>query len=84
MDHRKILNRTVGGRSPEDLVFGSRIHDIRYTPEEQEEMVERFSFIFDWILFSLSSIGIIIAACTTLADALNNRDNQLKVLNSHS
>ena len=59
-------------------------HDIRYTPEEEEKMVEQFSFIFDWILFCLSSIGIIIAACTTLADALNNRDNQLKVLNSHS
>ena len=46
-------------------------------------MVEQFSFIFDWILFALSSIGIIIAACTTLADALNNRDKQLEVLNAH-
>ena len=46
-------------------------------------MVEQFSFIFDWILFVLSSIGIIIAACTTLADALRNRDKQLEVLNAH-
>ena len=47
-------------------------------------MVEQFSFIFDWILFCLSSIGIIIAACTTLANALNNRDKQIEILNSHS
>ena len=46
-------------------------------------MHDQFSFILDWILFALSSIGIIIAACTTLADALRNRDKQLEVLNAH-
>ena len=61
----------------------SWILDHRFTPEEEEEMIEQFSFIFDWILFALSSIGIIIAACTTLADALSNRDKQLEVLNAH-
>ena len=64
-------------------ILRSWIPDKRFTPEEEEEMHDQFSFILDWILFALSSIGIIIAACTTLADALHNRNKQLKFLNAH-
>ena len=40
-------------------ILRSWIPDKRFTPEEEEEMHDQFSFILDWILFALSSIATV-------------------------
>ena len=50
--------------------------------DQEEELVETFSYLFDWVMFSLV-LGVVVAAAgATLLDALNSRNKQLESLNS--
>ena len=50
------------------------------TEEREEELVEKFSYVFDWIMFS-AVLGVVLAAAgLTLVDALNSRNKQLESL----
>ena len=51
--------------------------------EAEDELIEKFSYIFDWIMFSLV-LGVALAAAgLTLVDALNSRNKQLESLGTH-
>lgn len=48
--------------------------------EREEELVEKFSYVFDWVMFS-AVLGVVLAAAgLTLVDALNSRNKQLESL----
>merc|ERR1719229_1823987 len=60
-------NKIHPSPSPDDCCLsdeccptGNRRTRKRFTDEEEDEMVEQFSFIFDWILFGLATVGIIV------------------------